>query len=70
MTDIPANIKVAAILSDRLHNSGLVADNTAQHLFDVLADALATQLPLCQVVCTEVEFAVEAYTSGLRGEAG
>jgi hypothetical protein len=63
MSNIPANIKVAAILSDRLFNSGLVAETTAQYLFDVLSDALSPHVPLCQIVCTEIEFAVEAYTS-------
>lgn len=64
MNNIPANIKLAAILSDRLFAAGLISEPTAQHLFDTLADVLQAETPLCQVVCSEIEFAVEAYTAG------
>lgn len=63
-TIIPANIRLAAILSDRLRAAGLISEPTAQQLFDTLADSLEAETPLCQVVCNEIEFAIEAYTSG------
>lgn len=63
-TIIPANIKLAAILSDRLFAAGLISQHTAQQLFDTLSDSLQAETPVCQVVCNEIEFAIEAYTSG------
>lgn len=65
---IPTNIQVASFLCDSIHRSGLVSSNTSQHLFDVLADALATELPLCQVVMAEVEFASEALRVMRQGD--
>lgn len=66
---LPANLKVAALVSDCLYSSGLIADNTAQHLFDIMADALAQELPLCQIICNEVEFATEAFVFGTGEDA-
>lgn len=65
---LPSNITVASFLTDSIHRSGLVSSNTSQHLFDVLADALATELPLCQVVVAEIEFASEALSLGFLRE--
>lgn len=65
---MPSNVQVASFISDSVYRSGLVSSNTSQHLFDVLADALATELFLCQVVMAEIEFASEALSLGLLRE--